>query len=1347
MSGAGATRWRPSRAGLVGVWRFWEETFVFHRGRLLLRGPNGAGKSLALELLLPFLLDADGSPHRLTSAAKSRGGLYDRIMTGATDEAGRTGYAWVEFTRGDEVCTIGARLRTSTATRKVDPEYFTTSQRVGAELALLGPDRVPLSHSDLVAAIGTRGQVRGSGEQHRTAVRQILFPDFTGDRYASVVNALLALRKEKLSQHLDLPKLSEVLSDALTPLDEHDLAAVAEGFERLDRRRADLEQLAGEVREVGLLADRQRDYARSVLRVVTADVRSAETRRDNVTRDEREAGIALASAERAAAALTEESDATERRLTALQVERDALRDRDAYKDGSGLGDLRVQVQRLQAGLDRAQDAVTRTSSAATRAEGKLADAIEGERLAVANYQEAWGDLAQLAVRVGAGATTADLAAGPDASPPPVPARVRESRRVLEAWATARREQLSEVRRALAAHGEFVRQRGSAQDLVDDDEAELAARTVVESAAATSLTAEIRAFGQAVAGWVASLTVLDQAAVTAVLPRPAEVPEEVQESLRVVAADQRSAHDLTVAALDERQRRLQSEHDEIAAERDLLAAGRDVEPATPTWRGPRPERPGAPLWRLVETADHTPSETVDGLEAALTATGLIDAWVGPDGTVDLADLPVDVTLATATRPGETLGAWLVALPESAVPHAVVTRVLHSLRTAAGVSEPGGATAGGPDDEVVLGRDGTFKLGPAVGRGPRGTAGLIGAEARRRRRLARVAELNAALQELNDQVAELGRERGRAEQIRQAVLAELAAAPDGRPVLMARTALDTARARSADAADRLGRSRYRLRTAEQAVREQFRILSTVSAQHGLPTRDDDLRAVDQMLTSFTQAALTWVHRADDVGRESTARRTCAERAEETRELALAAETDLVDIRVYLDASAGRLATLDAAIGTAYAEILDRLDDLARQRSAAEHRQRGLRKELPQATKLIGGLAETLAQAESARAAAEEHRASTHRRLVAAVQDGLAADARVAVPEQLDGVTAVLTATRDLTGALGAATTSGEVERTSSRVEERLHRAQEVVGGRSDLDRRLTDQDWWVLSARVGGLRRGMTELRSALQREVESGREEFAAEEERLFEQVLAGDVRRALASRIRLATRLVDGINTQLDQVRTQAGGVGVRLRWDVDADQLAAVKSARALLLRDPHDLTDEQAAALQEFVRARVEQARAELDPTAPWEARLRESLDYRSWHRFSLQVSHRDWIGFKDATPALLQRLSTGERSIALHLPMIASVAAHYTDEGGETSSCPRLILLDELFAGVDPVNRGQLFGTFTAWGLDAVLTSDHEWCQYASLDGIAIHHLHPARDGEPVTSTRFTWDGKQRRLDPGP
>ncbi|MGH2601395.1 MAG: SbcC/MukB-like Walker B domain-containing protein, partial [Dehalococcoidia bacterium] len=448
---------------------------------------------------------------------------------------------------------------------------------------------------------------------------------------------------------------------------------------------------------------------------------------------------------------------------------------------------------------------------------------------------------------------------------------------------------------------------------------------------------------------------------------------------------------------------------------------------------------------------------------------------------------------------------------------------------------------------------------------------------------------------------------------------------------------------------------------------------------------------------------------------------------------------------EAATVRLGTLERTVGADYRQVLDGLAALDEQRHGHLRRQDQLAKQQLKLSERIGLLKQTLADATEARARADQERDEAYRRFAALVTDGLAADANLDLSARMEGVTAVLEAAQAAAAALESMTSDERaLERADARVQERLHHARSALSGRVDLDRELTDDGWWILRAGTEGIRRSAGELAGTLAAQLEAGREELAADEERLFEQTLAGSVRRALADRIRHARGLVDAINTQLDAVKTAAGGVQVRLRWEVDPEQPDAVRSARALLLRDPADLSEDERASLQEFVRSRVDQARAELETNAPWEARLRETLDYRSWHRFRLQLAHRDWEGFQPATAKRLQRLSTGERSIALHLPMLASIAAHYADEDGEPSGCPRLILLDELFAGVDAANRAQLFGTFTAWDLDAVFTSDHEWCQYASLDGVAIHHLHSAVGDEPVTSTRFTWDGRRRQID---
>ncbi len=64
-------RWTLSRAGIVNVYQYGDETLHFAGGRLLLRGVNGSGKSTAMNMLLPFLLEAD--TRRIDAAGEQSG--------------------------------------------------------------------------------------------------------------------------------------------------------------------------------------------------------------------------------------------------------------------------------------------------------------------------------------------------------------------------------------------------------------------------------------------------------------------------------------------------------------------------------------------------------------------------------------------------------------------------------------------------------------------------------------------------------------------------------------------------------------------------------------------------------------------------------------------------------------------------------------------------------------------------------------------------------------------------------------------------------------------------------------------------------------------------------------------------------------------------------------------------------------------------------------------------------------------------------------------------------------------------------------------------------------------------
>ncbi len=303
---------------------------------------------------------------------------------------------------------------------------------------------------------------------------------------------------------------------------------------------------------------------------------------------------------------------------------------------------------------------------------------------------------------------------------------------------------------------------------------------------------------------------------------------------------------------------------------------------------------------------------------------------------------------------------------------------------------------------------------------------------------------------------------------------------------------------------------------------------------------------------------------------------------------------------------------------------------------------------------------------------------------------------------------------------------------RVSEAFHTAAGQLSARADLNLE-ADGDVQVFTAVIDGVRVGAAELLSRLTEDADRSRQEITEREHELFDRTLTGDTRRHLADRIRQANDLVDRMNARLERVRT-ASKLAVRLVWQVAPDLPAGTKAARDLLLKDPVRLTEADRDALHVFFRERIEQAKVD-NTAASWEQQLEQVFDYTAWHRFDVKIDRSNGAGWQLLTKKLHGALSGGEKAIALHLPLFAAVAAHYQT----VPQAPRLILLDEVFVGVDTSNRGQVFALLAALDLDLMLTSDHEWCTYAELDGIGIHQLITDSDGDDaVTTARFTWDG---------
>src|SRR5919106_1934072 len=372
-------RWQLLRAGIQNVWEYDDQRFVFDHGRLLLRGQNESGKTKALEVLLPFLLDANLQPHRLdpfgSSARAMRWNLINESNAGVTVAIG---YVWLELGRLEDgrpvYCTVGAGLKARRTANGVEDWYFATSQRVDDELLLLDENRVPLTRVQLEEAIGGAGQVFQSAGEYRRSLNERLF-GLPAEQYSALVDALLQLRRPQLSKQLDPSALSRILSASLPPLDAGVIGSLAEGFERLDRHRVEREEYNAALDAVRSFLAVYRNYVASFLKARTLELTRADSAFHAARASRRDLDERRAAAERELQEAAEAIQSLEREAVELDERLKALRASDEYRAIATLEEAEKQARLLR-------EAAAKTDAALARARMRAEDAQRRSETAV-----------------------------------------------------------------------------------------------------------------------------------------------------------------------------------------------------------------------------------------------------------------------------------------------------------------------------------------------------------------------------------------------------------------------------------------------------------------------------------------------------------------------------------------------------------------------------------------------------------------------------------------------------------------------------------------------------------------------------------------------------------------------------------------------------------------------------------------------------------------------------------------------------------------------------------------------------------------------------------------------------
>lgn len=1313
------TRWRLVGAGLTNVWRYGDLHLDAPSGRLLLRGPNGTGKTTALEALWPYLLDLNAQ--RLAAGKARPTSLALLMREGAGGAKRRCGYAWLSLAGPEDEGTFsyGVRLLFSeTGSPAVRVTPFTVPGVPLRDVPLYGPDRGFLAaeqFAETVTAAG--GTVFPDDEAYVAHLGSKIWRASDRD-LLELATRLRAVRNPTLLGDVSPRAAADALRDALPGVSDDVVTATAEALAESDTTRKAFERDQDAAATLEVFAQAWAGHVVEVATQAYAVVNEAAGEAAKAERERREVAEALGGAQEHHAEVAEQLRAVRERVRELDATLRALEESEAYQAVGRLADLQgvVDAQNKAAAVAltafRETVATARTRSDALRLTAEeltaelrdIADEASGVdgSAAPAELPVAYTLRAQETYLVGA--TAVDP--GPRTAVEVEPERVDALAAVWQDLADQHRKRgddavlaLTDRRETGEAEADAARLAVAARTLrqqADGEQRRLAQATADARAATDRLVDDLQRWYADHAHLIdASDEVPGETAVSdeeRAAWRPvdlsglevAQVLADVERLARLV----RSAGDTLSVALRHRGRvarqeaaRLRTERDGLRTQARELREGKLLPLPRPAWAGPGTDEDA--FARAVEWhPDVTDPAERARVETALAASGLLGATLRPDGVrtaawaVEPAGLAVEGNLSTV----------LTVDPEH--PYAdTVAEILCRIPV---------REHGLPGYGLVIGRDGTFAVGPLHARPPGvddparlAPAEFVGARQRREAALARAAEYEANADALD---AEAASQDGTAAACERSAR-EIGGACDAYPP---RTAAIRAEAVRTAAAVRAGEASEAARTGEVDAAERAedaRMLRTEwerrTLARGLPI---DVAELERLRDNGERAARRLTELTGQLRQRLRPRlvRLAADAAEDHRQ-----RERLPAVHAEAAADADRAATLAAEHQALVRSVgLDAETALARHRDVTVERERAGREETR-----VGGAAEAARieaqKLEMVLAQAEAQVAQVRPRLATVRRELRELTEVPGVAEVLFGAEPLLLAGPDLAdreeGIVVAVKQALRGKRAVNRrvLRERYDGCRTELAGLWSLDPgdSFGSLDTYVLTH--DGM--AYTPPGAATHGQLLKQRAQAAlnkAEESALRDFVI-GRLPLAIGTAWVSIEDWIKDVNRKM-QKAAASSGVGVRISKSLLKDLSAQELTVYRLACKE-NTRTAAQQAEVGEALQALI----AAAEGTTMTE-RLANAVDVRRWLDISYEIVRPDGQISRWTSKT---GLSGGERRLVVLAPMLAAVAAFY-DQLDMTGL--RLTALDEVPAEVDERGREGLARYIAELDLDLICTS---------------------------------------------
>ena len=1354
------SKWKISRVGLVDFWYYDEEEFEFLDGRMLLRGANGSGKSVTMQSFIPLLLDGNMRPERLDPFGSRARKIENYLLEDGDGREERTGYLYMELKReaSEEFATLGMGIR-ARRNKKLDSWYFciTDGRRVGKDIFLYKDvqSRIACTMRELKNRIGEGGKVMETQNEYARCVNRLLFGFETQEEYKELLELLIQLRTPKLSKDFKPTVINEILSSSLQTLSEDDLRPMSEAIENMDSLKTNLDTLNESIRAAEqiekvydqyneiVLYDKALLFSGAVKKCAELSEK-AEAYEKEITRCRKES---KQEQERYGELCTEEK--------VLEKEKESLSDSDAAR-------LKAEELRLRRSLEETENVIAEKKRQEQDKNEKRLEAEERRKHQAENNEQTWSAIEDLFEEMEG---EIDGLAFDDFEF--MRAELREKREEAYSFASHTyllrdytekvergREILEEENNCEERYSRFLQELDEYQNEKNQAERELLQYDNLLHETKQELI-------EGVYQWAHG---------NKELQTEPDLLKEISRKIEAYRAgsDYWEIRDLGKAAFDKRDAEIagrQRENQWKLKEKreEAAAAGAELE----EWKNkkePEPERseavqrnrcfldeneiPYLPFYKAVDFVPELDGEKRARLEEALLNMGILDALIVPDHyrqrVLEIDPGMCDRYIFTdAARVKKNLTSLFDI--ENAENDIILYQNVSAALASVGILEDwmeGGAW---------ICENGNYRIGVLEGTVTKNyTPCFIGASAREQYRMKKIGELEEQCRSLDDEIRRLEEEAAALEERRILLKKEWDSFPDGQDLKLAAKELEKCEDRLSAVNEKIRRQKELTEEARRALDEIRQRAQEISRKVYLAPRLDIFAEALKSLHNYREklAQLQVAHGNYRNGVSYV----------KTQEAYLEdIDGDLDDIRYDLGRAVNSRRETERTLASVLSQLaltdyekikerleycVNRLTQIPMEKEASVRKQANL-----QNTEADMSRRRQENQVEAAAALRRkqwlEEVFSGEYALNYVKRDFVLTEDAKEQAVKICGMFAGRFGNRKQSDLLGSL--QEEFHKNRGYLLEYQITLKTLF---AELDEETSFDEISVkridISAKYRGTAVKFKELLSVMREDAEMQKRLLSEKDRELFEDILANTISKKIRSRIQSSKRWVEKMNALMESMRTSSG-LTLSLRWKsrrAEKEEQLDTSALVDLLQKDAEIMRVEEAEQLSRHFRSKIEEARkgaSDAGNTQSFHAIMREVLDYRQWFEFQLEC-RKTGEKKKELTDRVFFTFSGGEKAMAMYVPLFSAVVAKYD---GARSDAPRLISLDEAFAGVDEMNIRDMFRLMTEFDFNYMINSQILWGDYDTVPGLAIYQLVRPENVKYVTVIRYIWNGKVRKM----